>query len=223
MQQQARAPQSRPFGPEAFEPQEGTVPRLDAVLVTHSDNDHVSVPTCRALATVTTTFHSTRYVDTLARAEGLPSAGHAIGDRFAVGDLQVEVTPADRAWQNDSPGATVWAPGDSRLIPEHHLAMPAPDAMLFDFSDSSGTSASTVPPRWPTPTPTRACCCSTGAASTPRTSAVQRRPRLTLQRWRRWAAMMGGCPFRNAPPVARWTEPTCPPSSPPTRFADSAS
>ena len=31
---------------------------------------------------------------------------------------------------------TIWAPGDSRLIREHHLTMPAPDAMLFDFSDS---------------------------------------------------------------------------------------
>ena len=58
------------------------VPRLDAVLITHSDNDHYSVPTCRRLAPVTTTFHSTRYVDTLMRAEGLPSAGHDIGDRF---------------------------------------------------------------------------------------------------------------------------------------------
>jgi L-ascorbate metabolism protein UlaG (beta-lactamase superfamily) len=63
---------------------------------------------------------------------------------------------ADHAWQNASPGAsdrvfqpedacgfwietpdgTVWAPGDSRLIPDHHLQMPAPDALLFDFSDS---------------------------------------------------------------------------------------
>ena len=66
------------------------------------------------------------------------------------------MTPADHAWQNDSPGAadrvfadedccgfwlatpdgTVWAPGDSRLIPDHHLTRPAPDALVFDFSDS---------------------------------------------------------------------------------------
>jgi L-ascorbate metabolism protein UlaG (beta-lactamase superfamily) len=70
--------------------------------------------------------------------------------------VRVTVTPADHAWQNASPGAstrvfrnedsagfwietpdgTIWAPGDSRLIPEHHLGMPAPDALLFDFSDS---------------------------------------------------------------------------------------
>jgi L-ascorbate metabolism protein UlaG (beta-lactamase superfamily) len=196
--QQARAPQTRPFGPEVFRPTGQTVlrwlgmagfllnsrdttvmidpllggfdmpvlidfpiateavPRLDAVLVTHSDNDHYSVPTCRQLAPITTAFHSTRYVDTLMQSEGFPSTGHDIGDRFRIGELEIEVTPADHAWQNDMPGAadrvfqfedccgfwietpdgTVWAPGDSRLIPEHHLHMPTADAMLFDFSDS---------------------------------------------------------------------------------------
>src|SRR5829696_5237882 len=52
------------------------VPRLDAVLVTHSDNDHYSVPTCRALAAVTPAYHSTRYVASLMRDEGLPAHGH---------------------------------------------------------------------------------------------------------------------------------------------------
>lgn len=41
------------------------VPRLDAVLVTHSDNDHYSVPTLRDLAPVTKVFHSTTYVSSL--------------------------------------------------------------------------------------------------------------------------------------------------------------
>ncbi len=198
MQQQAHAPQARPFGAEAFGPREDTelrwlgmagflvnargttvmidpllgdfdmpvlidfpitadaVPRLDAVLVTHSDNDHFSIPTCRRLAPVTGTFHSTGYVDTLMAAEGFASTGHGIGDTFAVGPITVTVTPADHSWQNELPGAadrvfqpedccgfwletpdgTIWAPGDSRLIPEHHLTMPAADAMLFDFSDS---------------------------------------------------------------------------------------
>ena len=38
------------------------VPKLDVVLVTHSDNDHYSVPTCRDLAGVTREYHSTQYV-----------------------------------------------------------------------------------------------------------------------------------------------------------------
>ena len=49
-----------------------SVRRLDAVLVTHSDNDHYSVPTCRQPAPVTAAFHSTRYVDTLMRRRRVP-------------------------------------------------------------------------------------------------------------------------------------------------------
>src|SRR5215210_9539718 len=58
------------------------VPKLDAVLVTHSDNDHYSVPTCRDLAEVAGEFHSTQYVASLMEKEGLPGFGHDIGDQF---------------------------------------------------------------------------------------------------------------------------------------------
>lgn len=132
------------------------VPRLDAVLVTHADNDHFSIPTCSGLAPVTERFHSTRYVASLMADGSMPASGHDIGDTFDIGDTRVTVTPADHAWQNENPGAadrffhdedacgfwietpdgTVWAPGDSRLIRDHHLTMPPPDALLFDFSDS---------------------------------------------------------------------------------------
>ena len=132
------------------------VPHLDAVLVTHSDNDHYSRSTCRDLAGVTEAFHSTEYVGSLMADQGLRARAHAIGEVVTVGPLRITVTPADHAWQNASPGAadrvfadedacgfwietpdgTVWAPGDSRLIRDHHLTMPAPDVMLFDFSDS---------------------------------------------------------------------------------------
>lgn len=132
------------------------VPRLDAVLVTHADNDHFSVPTCTALSAVTGHFHSTRYVAEQMRGSGMRAEGHDIGDEFAVGEVRVKVTPADHAWQNahpepgqrvfrdedscgfwiTTPDGVIWAPGDSRLIPEHHLAMPSPDPLLFDFSDS---------------------------------------------------------------------------------------
>ena len=53
---------------------------VDAILVTHSDNDHYSVPTCRALAPVTRAYHSTGYVASLMQDEGWPAHGHAIGD-----------------------------------------------------------------------------------------------------------------------------------------------
>lgn len=134
----------------------GDVPHLDAVLITHVDNDHYSRTTCAGLKPVTKEFHSTVYVDSVMKNEGLPSFGHKIGDSFAIGEVKVSLTPADHTWQNDYPEAnegrqwkqedcagfwietpdgTIWAPGDSRLMPEH-LKMPTPDAILFDFSDS---------------------------------------------------------------------------------------
>lgn len=131
------------------------VPKLDAVLVTHADNDHYSVPTIRDLRKVTKVFHSTIYVDSLMTIEGLPSHGHPIGGSFQVGAVRVGLTPADHAYQNHYPGMSsrwfknedacgfwietpdgnIWAPGDSRLLPDH-LQFPEPDAILFDFSDS---------------------------------------------------------------------------------------
>jgi L-ascorbate metabolism protein UlaG (beta-lactamase superfamily) len=131
------------------------VPRLDAVLVTHADNDHFSIPTNKDLVPVTKAFHSTVYVDSLMKNMSWPAFGHNIGDVFKVGNLRVKLTPADHAYQNsypqpgqryfknedacgfmiETPDGTIWAPGDSRLM-DVHLHLPTPDAILFDFSDS---------------------------------------------------------------------------------------
>lgn len=131
------------------------VPRLDAMLITHSDNDHFSQPTALNLSKVTKSYHSTMYVDSLMKNLSLPSFGHAIGDSFAVGDVIVKLIPVDHAWQNSIPGSSdrifknedacgfwietpdgnIWATGDSRLMPQH-TNMPIPDAIFFDFSDS---------------------------------------------------------------------------------------
>lgn len=134
----------------------GSVSSLDAVLLTHSDNDHFSRATCRALGDRCREYHAPRYVASLVREMGLNGVGHGIGEIFSVGDVRVTLTPADHAWQNDTPGLAgrvfqredfcgfwletkdgcIWAVGDSRLLPEH-LAMNTPDAILFDFSDNS--------------------------------------------------------------------------------------
>lgn len=194
---QARAPQTQPFGSEAFEMSEQTtlrwlgmagflinsrgttfmvdpilddfdmplliefpieskdVPHLDAVFVTHADNDHFSVTTNVNLSKVTDAFHSTIYVDSLMKNLQLESTGHTIGDIFSFKNISVKLTPADHAYQNAYPGmsnrwfknedacgfwfntpdGSIWATGDSRLMPEH-LTMQAPDVILFDFSDS---------------------------------------------------------------------------------------
>lgn len=132
------------------------VPKMDAVLITHSDNDHYSIPTNRDLKTVTKAFHSTKYVGSLMKAEGFPSFGHNPNEKFKVGPLTMKMVPVDHAWQNAYPGTakrtfknedctgflietpdgTIWAQGDSRLMPEHLSILPPPDAILFDFSDS---------------------------------------------------------------------------------------
>ena len=67
------------------------VPRVDAILVTHSDNDHYSVPTCRALAPVTARVPlDATYVASLMQNEGWPAHGHAIGDTVDIGPVRVE-------------------------------------------------------------------------------------------------------------------------------------
>ena len=38
------------------------VPHLDSILITHSDNDHFSRETCKALNEVCDTYHTTNYV-----------------------------------------------------------------------------------------------------------------------------------------------------------------
>lgn len=132
------------------------VPKLDAILVTHSDNDHYSIPTNRDLKAVTKSYHSTEYVDSLMKTEGFPSFGHSPGEKFKVGPVSVKMVAVDHSWQNAYPGTsnrifknedstgflintpdgTIWAQGDSRLMPEHLTISPVPDAILFDFSDS---------------------------------------------------------------------------------------
>jgi len=132
------------------------VPRLDAVFATHSDNDHYSVETFHDLAPVTKEFHSTIYVDSLMKNNGLNSFGHYIGETFQFGSVSVRLTLADHAWQNNfhrpgqryyepgdacgfwftTPDGTIWAPGDSKFMQEQ-LHMPTPDAIIFDYSEDA--------------------------------------------------------------------------------------
>lgn len=135
---------------------EAEVPGLDAVLLTHCDNDHYGRTTCKLLGDKVKSWHAPHYVAGLLQSElGLPGTGHDIGEQFAVGDVSVRLTPAWHNWQNestkhhtrdfkredycgfwlDTPDGSVWAVGDSRLLDEQ-LQMPTPDAILFDFSDS---------------------------------------------------------------------------------------
>ena len=120
-------------------------------------------------------------------AKGLPAYGHDIGDQFASDRCgwrsRRPTTPgrttspgaSDRIFEPedccgfwiDTPDGTIWAPGDSRLIPDHHLRMPTPDAMLFDFSDSEWHFGLDGAIEMANAYPTLRCCCTTGAVWTP--------------------------------------------------------
>ena len=133
------------------------VPSLDAVLVTHIDNDHFSRLTCRDLKGVCKEYHAPQYVAQVMREEGLNSIGHDIHETFSVGNMNVTLTPAEHNWQNgsakygyrewkledycglwlDTLDGSIWTPGDSRLL-EEQLNMPKrPDVLLLDFADNS--------------------------------------------------------------------------------------
>lgn len=131
------------------------VPHMDAVLITHCDNDHFSKDTCHAMSNVCDAFYTTKYVAELFDAIGIKAQGCDIHESFQVGNVKATLTPADHAWQNESPShktrdfkmedycgfwmdtpdGSIWAVGDSRLL-EEQLHMPHPKVMLFDFSDS---------------------------------------------------------------------------------------
>ena len=133
-----------------------SVPKLDAVFATHSDNDHYSVATCKDMSPIVKSFHSTIYVDSLMKNDGLKSFGHYIGETFTLGNVSVKLTLADHAWQNNfpkpgqryyspgdacgfwfnTPDGTIWAPGDSKFM-EEQLHMPTPDLILFDYSEDA--------------------------------------------------------------------------------------
>ncbi len=77
--------------------------RADAVLITHCDNDHFSKDTLSEIKDKTTQFHAPHYVASLMEELSISGIGHDIHDHFAIGDVRITLTPADHAWQNDSP------------------------------------------------------------------------------------------------------------------------
>ena len=76
------------------------VPSLDAILITHIDNDHFSRMTCTDLKTVCNKYYAPNYVGDVMLEEGYPVQKCDIGDGFKVGSLDVKLTPAKHNWQN---------------------------------------------------------------------------------------------------------------------------
>ena len=95
-------------------------------LITHSDNDHYSVPTCRDLAGATREYHSTQYVASLMKQEGLPAYGHDIGEHFAIGRSVWRSRPPTTRGRT-SPSARAITSSNRRTVADFWIDTPGRD------------------------------------------------------------------------------------------------
>jgi len=132
------------------------VPRLDAVLYTHADRDHLSIRSARELFWTGAIFFGPPPVTRELAKQGFPPERlRAVrsGETFRVGVVEVTPTPADHPWQLQDPAkfgppwgpgdcvgyllrtpdGTVWCVGYTRLMVEH-LRMTGVDLMLLDVA-----------------------------------------------------------------------------------------
>ncbi len=132
------------------------VKKLDAVLITHTDFDHLGFKTVVDLLPSGAIYYATQYTaDELLRLRIPPQRIKVIKahDRFTLGEVEIEVTPADHPWQDNAPNldytfkpedccgfklycqeGIIWNTGDTMLLPEHMQHTDA-DLVFMDFSD----------------------------------------------------------------------------------------
>ena len=134
------------------------VEKLDAVLYTHTDNDHLGPITAKELMHTGAQFHGPPSVIRELSRLGL-SAGqgvsHTPGETFGIGNLAISLTPAFHphqlfntdfetyfkpedccGYKITTPDGVIWIPGDSLLMHEH-LEMKDVDLLFIDFSDNA--------------------------------------------------------------------------------------
>jgi L-ascorbate metabolism protein UlaG (beta-lactamase superfamily) len=132
------------------------VPRLDLVLISHTDPDHLAPITAPALFRTGATFVGPEPVVARLREWGLPDDRLRVvksGDRIQLGAVDIAPTHAKHDWQLQDPArygppfgpddclgflvrtpdGTIWHPGDTTLLDEH-LAQTGVDVLLLDIS-----------------------------------------------------------------------------------------
>jgi L-ascorbate metabolism protein UlaG (beta-lactamase superfamily) len=134
------------------------VEKLDAVLYTHTDNDHLGPITAAALMKTGAQFHGPPCVLRALSSLGLPEeqgVSHLPGETFCIGNIEITLTPAFHphqllsthfesyftpedccGYKLKTPDGIIWIPGDSLLMPEH-LQMKDIDLLFIDFSDNA--------------------------------------------------------------------------------------
>lgn len=132
------------------------IPRVDAVLYTHPDNDHLGQLTAQAVAHLNPRFIGPHTVfHRLAQIGINPKDIETCrtGDIIKINDITIEITPADHPWQLQdpqrcgkpfrsgdccgfivtTPDARCFFPGDTRLM-EEHLKIRDIDLLALDVS-----------------------------------------------------------------------------------------
>ena len=131
------------------------VPRLDAVIYTHADYDHMTPGSALGLVHTGAVYHGTHFVAGYLKDFGVPEdkiVGHDIHTKFTVGNVEFTLTPALHQWIHpegwcyaledccgfilDTPDGRIWVPGDSTLMDEHLTIKDENiDLMFLDISN----------------------------------------------------------------------------------------
>lgn len=151
---------SNPNGLKMFQPipiAPEDVQKIDAILYTHADADHIGETTYQHLLHTKALMHCTYFVKQFLLSQGVPEEriiAHEKLEKFRINDIEVEMTLADHPWHQSKPelydfyysiddctgfkvktrDGVIWHPGDSVLLKEHIAEEPV-DVLLIDFSD----------------------------------------------------------------------------------------
>lgn len=143
------------------------VKKLDAILYTHADDDHMGIATAKALLPSGAVFHTTACASEILLENGIPKERicvHKRHDVFRIGEVTVKMTGAFHPHQIGDPAANgyryftgddctgfrletpdgvLWNPGDTMLM-EEHLSNTDADIVMADFSDNEHHFGKTV-------------------------------------------------------------------------------